>query len=112
MNGFAFVCAVLLGLNSFSSLAADCPPMTMEEYRARYAAAPPPRLVFFSSWCGDCKEHLVAKHPPGTLFVATFDEKERAERAMAAFQPDGKCVLDSGIAKAFGVKVVPAEISP
>lgn len=67
------------------------------------------KLVFFSSWCSTCKDHLRPDAPQNTMFIGVFDKVERAQSALNKFVPGRKCYFDSGVAKKLGVKVVPAE---
>ena len=39
------------------------------------------KVVFFASWCSGCVDHI-KEAPPRSVFVATFDEKQKASEAL------------------------------
>lgn len=64
-------------------------------------------VIFFASWCPSCREHLEHSNPEKDLLIATFDEKNQAERALAALKISTPCLLDDGIAKELKILDVP-----
>lgn len=67
----------------------------------------PTKLIFFASWCPACREHLLQSNPAKNILIAAFDEKEQAEKALAALKISTPCLLDDGIAKELKVIDVP-----
>ena len=66
------------------------------------------RVVFFSSWCSGCREHVLQGGPGGTLLLGTFDAPARLTAALQRLLPLGHCRLDAGVARALHVDAVPA----
>lgn len=90
--------------------AAVCTPTTPSQLHKLVANADATELVFFASWCGDCRSHLTKPHHGATLLVAAFDEKPLAEKTLDALKVATRCVFDVGIAEHYGVKFVPQSI--
>ena len=67
----------------------------------------PTKLIFFASWCPSCREHLLESNPGKDILIATFDEKEQAEKALTALKISAPCLLDDGISKELKVIDVP-----
>jgi thiol-disulfide isomerase/thioredoxin len=90
----------------------QCPPLDRKELATKIQKHGPQKLVFFSTWCGDCVAHLKqsSKGSPETFIaIVAFDSRERAENSLSKMGMDIPCAMDDGIAKLLGVKVVPAE---
>jgi hypothetical protein len=86
-----------------------CPDATRASLDAELARAPAPRLEFFASWCGECRDHLRAIDA-SVVLVAAWDTRARAEAALAALGVRGvRCRTDESgaIAKSFGAESVP-----
>ena len=90
----------------------QCPPLDRKELGTKIQKHGTQKLVFFSTWCGDCVAHLKqsSKWSPETFIaIVAFDSRERAEKSLSKMGMDIPCAMDDGIAKLLGVKVVPAE---
>jgi thiol-disulfide isomerase/thioredoxin len=90
----------------------QCPPLDRKELSTKIQKHGPQKLVFFSTWCGDCVGHLKqsSKWSPETFVaIVAFDSRERAEKSLSKMGMDIPCAMDDGISKLLGVKVVPAE---
>lgn len=83
-------------------------PLTSSNLRELASVRDETTLVFFASWCSDCKRSLLQPRPAGSVAIATFDEKDAAEAVIAALGVQLPCYLDDGVAADFGVKSVPA----
>lgn len=75
----------------------------------------PKKIIFFASWCKNCKEHLTKANLSSSIFVAAFDERTRAEKVMNAFFKDNDeviCLWDAEqtIVKKYKVKGLPFEV--
>ena len=69
------------------------------------------KLIFFSSWCSECKHHL--EHlTADQVAVGMFDEeKSLQEIAVALIQPRGmSCYIDQGVGESLGVRSLPATV--
>lgn len=98
--------------SSTQAKSVQCPPLDRKELGAKIQRYGPQKLVFFSTWCGDCVGHLKqsSKWSPETFIaIVAFDSRERAESSLSKMGIDIPCAMDDGIAKLLGVKVVPAE---
>jgi thiol-disulfide isomerase/thioredoxin len=93
------------------ALAAACPTLAPAQLKDHLRPEGDTKLVFFASWCSDCRESLGKEQPPGTLFIAAFDEREAAEKVIARFRPDATCFTSDAIAEQFRVKSLPAVVT-
>jgi len=92
-----------------------CPRLDREALRAKLASLKSQskklNLVFFSTWCLDCKENLgkIAAHPSDdVLAIAVFDTQAKVEKTLRKLNYSISCAMDDGLAKTLGVKTVPA----
>ena len=99
----------LSSLLTFTLANADCPPLSSELLNELVKKSGSKRLVFFSTWCSECKDHVKRVPSAGTLFIAAFDKAERAEAALRKLGRTEPCYVDNGLTKKFGINVVPAE---
>lgn len=88
---------------------ADCPKLSLAQLKELTATKGAKHLVFFSTWCSSCKEHLLKEDKPGTIFIAAFDTPERASAVIQKLNIKQPCYFDDGLTNYFGIKVVPAE---
>ncbi|NBX16714.1 MAG: hypothetical protein EBR09_05045 [Proteobacteria bacterium] len=112
------VCVGLLPGKSIASHditkpAATCPPLDNEKLKdlVDHSESKKVELVFFSSWCSDCGNHLKKLEGPKKILVGTFDKQPRIERLVAKLKLANRCFTDAGIAKKLKVTTVPAELS-
>ena len=91
-----------------------CPVLTPPELIAILKQRRATILHFFASWCGSCKDDLQDEVRQDAVFIATFDEQERAERAIRAIKnASAKCYFDDHdrIATALGIKSLPTSLA-
>ncbi len=97
---------------------ADCKKVDDIEFNAILQNNKPLELVFFSSWCGDCKEHLeeLAKTQntinKKVIIINTFDTIENGNKVLKKLKINLPCYFDKDrvIAKKYNIKSVPAHI--
>lgn len=92
-----------------------CPPADVKTLDQAIKEYSPKKIIFFASWCKNCKEHLMKANISSSIFVAAFDEQSRAEKVMNTFFKDNdqvKCLWDveKTIVKKYNVKGLPFEI--
>lgn len=92
------------------AMAASCPPLQLEQLGQHLRPKSETQIVFFASWCGDCRVSLSKSYPDGTLFVAAFDDPSAAAQVIARFRPGATCFTSDGIAEHYGVKALPHSI--
>lgn len=92
------------------AVAASCPPLALAELSQHLRSQADTQIVFFASWCGDCRANLSKPYPDSTLFVAAFDEPDAAAQVIERFRPGAKCFTSRGIAEHYGVKSLPHSI--
>jgi hypothetical protein len=94
---------------------AKCPPLDRNLLRQKLGAERSLKIVFFSTWCGDCTKHLQnlvkLSKSEHVLAVAVFDDQKKVEKVLQSMKLAIPCVMDDGLAKSLGVSVVPAEKS-
>lgn len=115
INGFLTVFIAVLTLGGMSPVAranAICPKINPEDFQKALADHDAEEVVFFASWCIACKDHI-QRAGDKTVFVAVFDDGEKAGKAFAAVGGKGSCYFDASgeIAKQYGVTGLPAKIS-
>lgn len=93
----------------------QCPVMTPVDLKNLVEKHPSIHLVFFSPWCGSCREHLMASPKEGktTLYIGTFDSQERITQAIEHARGNSQnCFWDQEqkVAEFFGVKEVPFDL--
>lgn len=93
---------------SNSAFSVDCPKTSFEDLKSRLKGRGEISIVFFASWCVSCKPHLEQKHGEDTVFVAVFDEQERAEKVLRSFSVERLCFTSDGIGEALEVRSLPA----
>lgn len=86
----------------------EVPVRSVAELRRHMQQTRTNRVLFFASWCGDCRAHVVAAGPQRTLLVGTFDAPGPLTAALQRVQPRAPCRLNGGVAEALGVTAVPA----
>ncbi len=115
MNKFLALWALLSGLSA-AKAAETCPPAKIADLQKLLQEKPASELIFFASWCISCKEHL--QHPPpGSFFIASFDERAAANKVIDHFRGANeapRCVWDEdgSITEHYQVKGLPATRSP
>lgn len=87
-----------------------CATLGPANVQAALGGRPKTEVVFFASWCAECREHLEKAKAPNAIVVATFDEKDAAEKVVAKLGVKAPCFVDDGLAKELGVKSVPATL--
>ena len=94
---------------------ATCPPLDRNTLRQKLGAGKSLKIVFFSTWCGDCTKHLrnleTLSKSEEVLAIAVFDNQKKVEKALQSMKLAIPCAMDDGLAKSLGVTVVPAEKS-
>ncbi len=104
---------VFLALNGVNAFAEDlCKPIDYLGFKSYVEAENPLEIIFFGSWCPDCKSSL--KRASGrSLLVATFDSKQAAEEALVYLKKtDIKCFFDEGaVAKKLQINELPFSLS-
>ncbi|KAB8040510.1 hypothetical protein GCL60_00925 [Silvanigrella paludirubra] len=73
------------------------------------------QLIFFSSWCSDCKEELLKIKNDlneNYILINTFDSVGKGDIALKSLKINHKCIFDKDrlIAKKYNVKSVPKKI--
>ncbi len=101
---------ILAGILMAGQATAACPPLSRDGLAQLLAKRPIRKLVFFASWCGECRSHIVAADPKTDVLIAAFDEQKAAERVLARLELNVTCFTDQGLTSAFGVRSVPYEI--
>jgi hypothetical protein len=94
------------------AFAQKCPPLDRVALKKQLQITPKIRLVFFSTWCADCLDHLrgMAKNPKSNdLAIAVFDSQNKVESSLTKMKLIVPCAMDDGLASKLGVKIVPAE---
>lgn len=94
-----------------AALAVACPELASADLQQHLRQDGDTKIVFFASWCSDCRENLGKEQPPGTLFVAAFDERAAAEKVMTRFRPGATCFTSDALAERFGVKSLPSVVT-
>jgi len=96
-----------------------CVSMTLEEFKVFVKDTHRPvSLVFFSTWCADCKPHLQglkgASEASNVILIHTFrvSHDEEAVLKYLGVSPRIPCINDDSrnIAKSYAVQTVPAEV--
>lgn len=87
---------------------AECAPMNLSELKKSGLLKKGTPLVFFASWCFDCKKGL-EEAKKDSLAIALFDDKERAEKVYALTQSKATCIYDrdESIGQGFQVHALP-----
>ncbi len=72
------------------------------------------KIIFFASWCSLCGKHLVEEKRTNllsTLYVASYDTIEAADRVMSALNLKGLCLVDTegALSKKWKVSSLPYE---
>ncbi len=97
---------------------AECKKVEDTEFNSMLQHNKPLELVFFSSWCGDCKDHLENlaklqnKIKSKIIIINTFDRIENGNKALKELKIELPCYFDKDkvIANKFNVKSVPAHV--
>ncbi len=76
---------------------------------------PSPTLIFFSTWCSDCKkelEKIQKEKMKNYILINSFDKKGNGDKILKKMELNYPCFFDTEnkIAKKYNVKNVPAEI--
>lgn len=104
--------AALLCLSLGAPLWGACQPGGPGDVPDRGRRAGAEKLIFFASWCPQCRDHLRALKPEArVLIVASFDERQAADEALAWLKLSRlPCIydVDNRIARWQGVQSVPA----
>ena len=93
------------------ALAASCPPLIPIDLSKHLRPNGDTKIIFFASWCADCRESLVKPQPEGSIFISAFDERSAAEQAIARFRPQAVCFTGEGIAERYGINYLPATVT-
>ena len=105
--GYLFV-ALLTSPSALARNAVSCPPLTPSGLEQMARKSGELRLIFFASWCGECQKNLTTSQPPGTLFIAAFDERQAAEKVANKMGLSSPCYLDDGVAEKLEINGVPS----
>ena len=104
--------AALFILSSHALGAPECEITTPEALKSYVHKSGTKRIIFFASWCADCKNSIqTASHD--TVLVGVFDTKERIDRVYRSLKkPNTKCFLDldDRIARRYEVKGLPFQL--
>lgn len=97
--------------SGFAAAAPVCPVTNAAELKKAIADKGADEIVFFASWCLACKDHI-QQAGEKTVFVAVFDDEEKAEKAFTAIGGKGPCYFDKSgeIAKQYNVTGLPAKV--
>ncbi len=106
-----FTAIFLVLWSGLASAASICPVTTAADFKKAIADKGASEIVFFASWCLACKEHI-QKAGDKTVFVAVFDDEEKAEKAFTAVGGKDSCYFDKSgdIAKQYDVTGLPAKV--
>lgn len=96
----------------------QCNNSSLKVFEKRVADKKIKNLVFFSSWCGSCKTHLLKADLDSTIFIVAFDREDMAVSALNSLFPlplrtKIQCELDLAeeILKFYKVKSLPYQLS-
>jgi thiol-disulfide isomerase/thioredoxin len=106
--------SVILFLNSSLSYAL-CEPVDLNHFMKNIEGKKNIQLVFFSSWCSDCKEELLKIKDDlneNYILINTFDSLGKGDISLKSLKIDHKCIFDKDrlLAKKYKVKSVPKKI--
>lgn len=89
--------------------AQTCKPMNDAEFLQIASLKEQTPLIFFSSWCFDCKRSL-EQASIGNIAIAVFDTPSKAQEAFDVTKSPAQCIFDrdGSIAKHFKIKSLPA----
>lgn len=91
---------------------AACKILSLDEF-AKVLTPEVKQIVFFASWCKGCEAHLTPEFGKNSIFVATSDDRSKAERVLQSrFGKEADsitCVFDEdeSLAKKYGAKFLP-----
>jgi hypothetical protein len=88
----------------------SCPPLNRDGLAQILAKRPVRKLIFFASWCGECRSHLLTSDPSADILIAAFDEQSTAEQVVSRLKIKTPCYSDQGLTAHFHVRSVPFEI--
>lgn len=111
--GIGLVPEKSLATHDSQKTAPTCPPLDHQKLKEllEHSESKKVELVFFSSWCSDCGDHLKKLEGQSKILVGTFDKQSRIEKLVAKLKLPNRCFTDAGIAKKLNVTTVPAEMS-
>ncbi|NBW82135.1 hypothetical protein EBR21_10330 [bacterium] len=116
VGAIAFMCIALVQNTSLAAqdnqkTATNCPPLDNQKLKEMIEKSESKKveLVFFSSWCSDCGNHLNTLEGPRKILVGTFDKQPRIEKLVAKLKLPNRCFTDAGVAKKLKVTTVPTE---
>lgn len=94
-----------------SAEAASCPKASWEQIKQSILTQSPrttsAQLVFFSPWCGECKNHMKNESGLTKVFINTFDEETRGAAVMEKYGIKHPCFTDVDLSTLFRVKMLP-----
>lgn len=103
--------SIILGYGK-ANAESRCPKITWFQLKkdldSRFPKNTQLKLVFFSPWCGACKQHLKQDSTGLTIFINTFDEEQRAEAIMKTFGISNLCYSDADLSQVFNVRSLPS----
>ncbi|MCX6129181.1 MAG: hypothetical protein NTX25_08995 [Proteobacteria bacterium] len=111
MRKLNFSFALLLLFQTLQQAQA-CEPMNAEQLTERIKSTGAKDLVFFASWCSGCQVHIREAKLEQTLFIAVFDELDRARQALESLlgaKAQKLCIWDKdgSLAQTYAVKSLP-----
>lgn len=92
-----------------------CEEISLNDFDKYISANKISHLIFFSSWCSDCKKELLDnkdKLNDKYILINTFDSIGKGDIALNSLGINHSCFYDKSrvIAKKYNVKFVPKEI--
>lgn len=119
MKGIKFIICFYFSLFlNFNAVFAECKKINEAEFNSLLQEKKPIELIFFSSWCSDCKDDLI-KLADSTnilknniIIINTFDRPEKGYLALKVLNIDYPCYFDNDkkLTKKYNIKSVPAHI--
>ncbi len=87
-----------------------CPALTDSDYQKWLSQKK--TLIFFASWCGECKEKIAASLPDHDLLIGILDSHANIERAYLSTGTVTPCYFDEGgrLRQKFDIKGLPFRI--
>nr|BFD31962.1 hypothetical protein GTC16762_15800 [Pigmentibacter ruber] len=109
---------ILLSCFILQPVFAKCMEFNEEKFEHYLKSKSKIELIFFSSWCSDCKEDLlkIRKNQKNlkdkVVIINTFDRLEKANTALKALEIELDCYFDRDrvLTKKYNIKAVPAHV--
>ena len=109
---------ILLSCFILQPVFADCVEFNEEKFELFLKSKNKVELIFFSSWCSDCKEDLLKikenqkNLKDKVIIINTFDRLEKGNQALKKLEIKLDCYFDKDrvLTKKYNIKAVPAHI--